>query len=181
VFHRYHSETSMMRFLKALEAENAKLERLVADGLLDNVVLKAPGWKALTSSLCAPLVRAQWRGMQRRHAVLRALRDHPMSQRRFCVLTGVDSKIVRRKHPLDNPEIRLEMKKDRKEAAPVWVSAHWRSAGSRGHDYERKETLSDLPARAPVCAPPSWPQTGDRQPHADASAAAAEPKDSHYD
>jgi putative transposase len=49
--------------------------------------------------------------MQRRDAVLRAMRDHPISQRRACVLIGVDPKTVRRKKPPDNPDIRLEMNK----------------------------------------------------------------------
>ena len=49
--------------------------------------------------------------MQRRDAVLRAMRGHPISQRRACVLIGVDPKTVRREHPPDNPEIRLEMNK----------------------------------------------------------------------
>ncbi len=49
--------------------------------------------------------------MQRRDAVLRAMRDHPISQRRVCVLIGVDPKTVRRERPPDNPEIRLEMNK----------------------------------------------------------------------
>src|SRR5690606_25408170 len=49
--------------------------------------------------------------MQRRDAVLRAMRGHPISQRRACVLIGVDPKTVRREHPPDNPDIRLEMNK----------------------------------------------------------------------
>jgi hypothetical protein len=49
--------------------------------------------------------------MQRRDAVLRAMKDHPISQRRACVLIGVDPKTVRREHPPDNPDIRLEMNK----------------------------------------------------------------------
>ena len=49
--------------------------------------------------------------MVRRDAVLRALRDHPISQRRACVLIGVDPKTVRRERPPDNPEIREEMHK----------------------------------------------------------------------
>ena len=49
--------------------------------------------------------------MQRRDAVLRAMRDHPVSQRRACVLIGVDPKTVRRERPPDNPEIREEMHK----------------------------------------------------------------------
>ena len=49
--------------------------------------------------------------MQRRDAVLRAMKDHPISQRRACVLIGVDPKTVRRDRPPDNPEIRVEMHK----------------------------------------------------------------------
>ena len=49
--------------------------------------------------------------MQRRDAVLRAMKGHPISQRRACVLIGVDPKTVRRERPPDNPEIRLEMNK----------------------------------------------------------------------
>jgi putative transposase len=49
--------------------------------------------------------------VQRRDAVLRAMKGHPISQRRACVLIGVDPKTVRRDHPPDNPEIRLEMNK----------------------------------------------------------------------
>jgi putative transposase len=39
------------------------------------------------------------------------MKDHPISQRRACVLIGVDPKTVRRERPPDNPEIRLEMNK----------------------------------------------------------------------
>ena len=44
--------------------------------------------------------------VQRRDAVLRAMKDHPISQRRACVLIGVDPKTVRREHPPDSTEIR---------------------------------------------------------------------------
>ncbi|WP_323042477.1 IS3 family transposase [Gemmobacter sp.] len=83
--------------LKQLEDENAKLKRLLADTMLDNVVLKDLLGKPLTTP------------MQRREAVLRALKGHPISQRRACVLIGVDPKTVRRDRPPDNPEIREEM------------------------------------------------------------------------
>ena len=49
--------------------------------------------------------------MQRRDAALQAMKDHPISQRRACVLIGVDPKTVRRDRPPDNPEIREEMHK----------------------------------------------------------------------
>ncbi|WP_166956732.1 IS3 family transposase [Pseudochelatococcus lubricantis] len=92
-------ELSDAKRLKQLEDENAKLKRLLADAMLDNVVLKDPLGKALRTPV------------QRRDAVLRALRDHPISQRRACVLIGVDPKTVRREKPPDNPEIREEMHK----------------------------------------------------------------------
>ncbi|MFN5998720.1 MAG: IS3 family transposase [Paracoccaceae bacterium] len=92
-------DLSDARRLKQLEEENAKLKRLVADVMLDNVVLKDLPGKALTTPI------------QRRDAVLRAMKGHPISQRRACVLIGVDPKTVRREHPPDNPEIRLEMNK----------------------------------------------------------------------
>ena len=38
--------------------------------------------------------------------MLRAVRDHDISQRRACVLIGVDPKTVRRERPPDNAEIR---------------------------------------------------------------------------
>ena len=49
--------------------------------------------------------------MARRDAAVRAMREHDISQRRACVLVGVDPKTVRRERPPDNPEIREEMHK----------------------------------------------------------------------
>jgi putative transposase len=73
--------------------------------------------------------------MQRRDAVLRALRDHQISQRRVCALIGVDPKTVRRDRPPDNPEIRLEMNK----IAEKRRRFDYRRIGvmlERWHDYE---------------------------------------------
>ena len=47
--------------------------------------------------------------MQRRDAVLWAMRDHPIFQRRASAVIGVDPKSLRRDRPPDDPEIRLEM------------------------------------------------------------------------
>ncbi|WP_108892373.1 IS3 family transposase [Palleronia abyssalis] len=91
-------EVSEAARLKTLEDENAKLKRLLADTMLDNVVLKDLPGKELTT-----LTR-------RREAALRAMRDHDISQRRACQLVGVDPKTVRRTRPPDCPEIREEMK-----------------------------------------------------------------------
>ncbi|WP_390910992.1 IS3 family transposase [Pseudosulfitobacter sp. SM2401] len=84
--------------LKSLEDENAKLKRLLADTMLDNVVLKdLPGKELTTPNL-------------RRAVARKAMRDHDISQRRACRLVGVDPKTVRRDKPPDNPEVREEMK-----------------------------------------------------------------------
>ncbi|MEO1308035.1 MAG: IS3 family transposase [Pseudomonadota bacterium] len=91
-------EVSDAAKLKALEDENAKLKRLLADQMLDNVVLKDLPGKELTTP------------NERRDAALRAMRDHDISQRRACRLVGVDPKTVRRERPPDNPDIRKEMK-----------------------------------------------------------------------
>ncbi|WP_283966187.1 IS3 family transposase [Tritonibacter sp. AK171] len=90
-------EVSEAARLKALEDENAKLKRLLADTMLDNVVLKDLPGKELTTLT------------KRREAALRAMRDHGISQRRACRLVGVDPKTVRRERPPDCPEIRNEM------------------------------------------------------------------------
>ena len=47
--------------------------------------------------------------MARREAALKAVRDHELSQRRACLLVGVDPKTVRRECLPDHPEIRHEM------------------------------------------------------------------------
>ena len=49
--------------------------------------------------------------MVRRDAVLPAMKDHAISQRRACVLIGVDPKTVRRERPPDSPDLREEMHK----------------------------------------------------------------------
>lgn len=47
--------------------------------------------------------------MARREAALKVVRDHELSQRRTCLLVGVDPKTVRRECLPDHPEIRDEM------------------------------------------------------------------------
>ena len=47
---------------------------------------------------------------QRRDTALGVVRDYQISQRRACVLIGVDPKTVRRERPPDHPEIRSEMR-----------------------------------------------------------------------
>ncbi|MCG7495009.1 IS3 family transposase [Thalassobius sp. Cn5-15] len=102
-FYKYKSkfggmEVSDVAKLKAMEDENARLKRLLADTMLDNAVLKELFGKELTTP------------NERREAALRAMRDHDISQGRACRLVGVDPKTVRRERPPDNPEIRKEMK-----------------------------------------------------------------------
>ena len=107
-------EVSEAASLKALEDENAKLKRLLADTMLDNVVLKDLLGKnrrrAILRSTYTSTVQAQWRATGRREAALTAMRDHDISQCRACQLVGVDPTTVRRTRPPDCPEIREERK-----------------------------------------------------------------------
>ena len=65
--------------LKSLEDDNAKLKRLLAYTMPDNVVLKDIG-KELTTP------------KKRREAALLAMQDYDISQRRACSLVGADPK-----------------------------------------------------------------------------------------
>ncbi|MCH2456734.1 MULTISPECIES: IS3 family transposase [Henriciella] len=91
-------DVSDARRLKTLEGENAKLKRLLADAMLDNVVLKDLLGKLLTTP------------QLKRVAALGAMSDHDISQRRACRLVSVDPKTVRREAEPDNPEIRKCMR-----------------------------------------------------------------------
>ncbi|WP_428981612.1 IS3 family transposase [Novosphingobium album (ex Liu et al. 2023)] len=91
-------EVSDARRLRQLEDENGKLKRLLAESVLDNAILKLLVGKSLTTP------------GQRRDAALGVMRDHKVSQRRACVLIGVDPKTVRRERPPDHAEIREEMR-----------------------------------------------------------------------
>ena len=103
------------------------------------------------------------------------MKDHPISQRRACVLIGVDPKTVRRERPPDNPEIRVEMN----EIAEKRRRFGYRRIGvmleREGMIMNDKKLYRLYREEGPVGAPPSWPQTGARQPHTDARAAAPEP------
>ena len=127
--------------------------------------------------------------MQRRDAVLRAMTDHPISQRRACVLIGVDPKTVRREHPPDNPEIRLEMNKiaeKRRRFGYRRIGVMLERVGMVMNEKKlyriyredgggSENSPGDCFPDDAVGAPPSWPQTGERQPHTDADAVAPEP------
>ncbi|HET9629704.1 MAG TPA: IS3 family transposase [Novosphingobium sp.] len=91
-------EVSDARRLRQLEDENGKLKRLLAESVLDNAILKDLLGKGLTTP------------GQRRDAALGVMRDYEVSQRRACVLIGVDPKTVRRERPPDHAAIREEMR-----------------------------------------------------------------------
>lgn len=61
--------------------------------------------------------------MQRRDAVLRAMKGHAISQRRACVLIGNDPNTLRRERPPDYPEMRQDMHKIDKKRRRF---GHWR-------------------------------------------------------
>ena len=61
--------------------------------------------------------------MARRDAVLRAVKDHPVSPFRTCALIDLDSKTVRRERPPDNPQIHEEMHKIAGSAVAAAIGA----------------------------------------------------------
>ncbi|MEM8575865.1 MAG: IS3 family transposase [Pseudomonadota bacterium] len=76
-------EVSDARKLKALEDENARLKRLLADAMLDNAMLKDVAGKKLVTPGA------------RRAAVAHLCETHEVSQRRACALLDVDRSSVR--------------------------------------------------------------------------------------
>lgn len=77
--------------LKALEDENAKLKKLLAEQMLDLAAMKdlvSKKWQG------KPLVRAQWRPVKREAvAYLRA--EHGLSERRACNIVDADRTMIR--------------------------------------------------------------------------------------
>ncbi len=69
------------------------------------------------------------------------MRDHPISQRRACVLIGVDPKTVRRKRPSDNPEIREEMHRIAEQRRRFGYRRVHIMLKRKGNGHEREETL----------------------------------------
>ena len=115
-FHKWRSkyggmEVSDAKRLKALEAENAKLKKLLAEQMLDVATLKE-----MLGTVGAPLVREscqrlrhrsehRWRrrGLlkpgSRRRAVDWAMKEKSYSPRRACALAGIDPRVYRRQGP----------------------------------------------------------------------------------
>ncbi|MGC1563749.1 MAG: IS3 family transposase [Bradyrhizobium sp.] len=88
-------DVSEAKRLKALEGENAKLKRLLADAMLDNAALKdLPVKKMVTPTV-------------KREAVAHLKGAHEMSERRACRLLGCERMTVRyRSRRLDDPRLR---------------------------------------------------------------------------
>src|SRR5260370_21235259 len=75
-------DVSEARRLKALEAENARLKKLLAEAMLDNAMLKD-----LTTKMVTPVAR--------REAVAHLCQTYSVSQRRACRVVGSDRTSVR--------------------------------------------------------------------------------------
>src|ERR1700720_4455007 len=86
-------EVSDAKRLKALEDENRRLKKLLAESMLDNAALK----DILGKKRLKPAVR--------RLAVARVIEQHGFSQRRACRLIGIDHSTSRyqSKRPDDAP------------------------------------------------------------------------------
>ncbi|MXN67507.1 hypothetical protein GR183_21595 [Stappia sp. GBMRC 2046] len=93
-------DVSDARKLKAVEDENAKLKKLLAEAMLDNAMLKDVASKKMVT-LDA-----------RRSAVARLCTGHGVSQRRACAVLQVDRSSVRyRSLQPDDADLREAMKK----------------------------------------------------------------------
>ena len=75
-------EVSEARRLRTLEAENARLKKLLAEAMLDNAMLKDVAAKMVTPAA-------------RREAVAHLREHHAVSERRACRVLGTDRKAVR--------------------------------------------------------------------------------------
>ena len=71
-------EVSDARRLRALEEENARLKRLLADTMLDNAVYKGPAFKKMATPAA------------KREAVAHLQTTLGMSERRVCAVVGAD-------------------------------------------------------------------------------------------
>ncbi|MCL5777890.1 IS3 family transposase [Limibaculum sp. FT325] len=92
-------EVSDARRLKALEDENAKLKKLLAEQMLDNAMLK----DVASPKVVTPAAR--------REVVAHLCSAHQVSQRRACTVLGVDRSSVRyRSVRPDDAELRQAMK-----------------------------------------------------------------------
>lgn len=97
-------EVSDARRLRALEDENAKLKKLLAEQMLDNAILRDVAAKKMVAMRARP-------ACVRREAVAHACASHGVSQRRACQALAVDRSSVRyRSVRPDDAEARTAMK-----------------------------------------------------------------------
>ncbi|ASP29274.1 MAG TPA: IS3 family transposase [Erythrobacter sp.] len=76
-------EVSDARRLRTLEQENSRLKKLLAEAMLDNVVLKDLAFKKMVTPGA------------KREAVAHAREQHGLSERRACSLVGVSRRVIR--------------------------------------------------------------------------------------
>ncbi|WP_376967642.1 IS3 family transposase [Azospirillum sp. A26] len=76
-------EVSEARRLKALEDENTRLKKLLAEAMLDNAILKDVGRKKMVTPAAV------------RNAVAHVRANHGVSERRACLVLGADRSTVR--------------------------------------------------------------------------------------
>jgi len=89
--------------------------------------------------------------------VLKVLTGYAISQRRACVLIGVDPKTVRLERPPDHGAIRTAMRKVAGQRRRFGYRRIGHHAGPQGNDHEPHEDIPALPGETIVGSPPSWP------------------------
>ena len=133
-------DVSEAKRLKSLQEENAKLKRLLADAMLDNVALKDLLGKNSTPAA-------------KREAVAYLATAYEMSERRACRVIQADRKLVRYRSRRPADPTALALRELAGRAPALRLSAAARAAAPRGTCREPQEDAAALSRGGPVGAP----------------------------
>ena len=155
-------EISDAKKLKALEEENRKLKKLLAESVLDVATLKEAGKKLLTPG-------------SRRKAVIWAIEEKSYSQRRACSLLSIAPKCSYLSLPWRRRCGSHAAPRVGGRAAPVRISAFAYSAAARRDHAKSQEAVPALPRGTTGCAAAWRSQAGFGNARANDAATGSEP------